>query len=138
MKKAAAIFSILMGSTMFGTWTFLLSTRQFPEIQTVPLESGYLLVAEFLTAVSLIVAGYGVLRSRPWALALILVALGELIYCTIRFAGELGQDGSAPGLAFFSVVAAGGLILAASLVRREGREPSLRGGSQGGQKAEEP
>ncbi len=125
MKKIAAIFSILMGLTMFGTWTFLLSTRQFSGIQTVPLESGYLLVAEFLTAASLVVAGYGVLTNRPWALALMLVALGQLIYCTIRYAGELGQGGSTPGLAFFTAVAAGGLIFASYLAIRAGQEGSL-------------
>jgi len=112
MQKAAAIFSILMGVTMFGTWAFLLLSNQFPAIRTVPLESGYLLVAEFLTAVALIVAGYGVLTHQPWGLALMLVALGELIYCTIRYAGELGQGGSLAGLTFFSLVAAGGLIFA--------------------------
>jgi hypothetical protein len=49
-------------------------------------------------AAALIIAGYGVLTQRQWALALMPVALGELIYCTIRFAGELGQSGSLAGL----------------------------------------
>jgi hypothetical protein len=118
MKKAAAIFSILMGVMMFGTWAFLFLFNQFPGIRTVPLESGYLLVAEFLTAAALIIAGYGVLTRRQWALALMLVALGELIYCTIRFAGELGQNGSLAGLGFFSAVAVGGLVFASYLVMR--------------------
>lgn len=121
MKKAAAIFSILMGVMMFGTWAFLLLSNQFPEIRTLPIESGYLLVAEFLTAAALIIAGYGVLTRRQWALALMLVALGQLIYCTIRFAGELGQGGSLAGLGFFSSVAAGGLIFASYLVIRGGQ-----------------
>ncbi len=112
MKKAAAIFSILMGLMMFGTWAFLLLFNQFPQVRTLPLETGYLLVAEFLTAAALVVAGCGVLVHRPWASPLLLVALGELVYCTIRFAGELGQGGSMAGLGFFSAVAAGGLVLA--------------------------
>lgn len=124
MKKAAAVFSMLMGSMMFGTWAFLLLTDQFPEIHTMPLESGYLLVAEFLTAAALVLAGHGVLTDRRWAMPLLLVALGELIYCTIRFAGELGQDGAVPGLAFFSVVAAAGLVLAIYLVFGAGRQDS--------------
>ena len=121
MKKAAAIFSILMGVMMFGTWAFLFLFNQFPEIRTLPLESGYLLVAEFLTAAALIIAGYGVLTRRQWASALMLVALGELIYCTIRFAGELGQSGSLAGLGFFTAVAVGGLIFASYLVIRAGK-----------------
>ena len=116
MNKAAAIFSILMGLMMSGTWAFLLLFNRFPAVRTVPLETGYLLVAEFLTAAELVVAGYGVLVHWQWAPALLLVALGQLVYCTIRFAGELGQSGSVAGLAFFSTVAAGALVFAAYLV----------------------
>jgi len=97
MKKAAAIFTIAMGVMMLGSWSFLFLTNQFPEARTLPLQTGYLLTAEFLTRGCLIAAGYGILTRRSWALPLILVALGELIYCTIRFAGELGQGGSLPG-----------------------------------------
>ncbi len=116
MKKAAAIFSIAMGLMMLGTWAFLLLTNQFPEITTLPLQSGYLLTAEFLTAAALIAGGYGILSRRAWAFPLLLVAIGELIYCTIRFAGELGQGGSLPGLIFFSAVGLSGLVFAALLV----------------------
>lgn len=116
MKKAAAVFAIAMGVMMLGTWAFLLLTDQFPEVRTLPLQSGYLLVAEVLTGAGLIAAGYGLLTRRPWALSLVLVALGELIYCTIRFAGELGQGGSLPGLIFFSAVGIAGLVFAVLLV----------------------
>ncbi len=125
MKRSAAIFSILMGLAMSGTWGFLLLSNQFPEIRTLPLESSYLLAAEFLTAVALLVAGYGVLTRRPWAPSLMLVALGELIYCTIRFAGELGQGGSSTGLAFFTAVAAGGLLFSAYFVIQAGSPSRL-------------
>lgn len=116
MKKGAAIFSILMGLAMFGTWSFLFLFAGFPQVQTHPLETGYLLAAEFLTAAALVAAGYGVLSHRNWAMPLILVALGELIYCAIRFAGELGQGGSLGGLAFFSLVGVAGMIFATGLV----------------------
>ncbi len=116
MKKAAPIFSILMGLMMTGTWAYMLVFGQFPEIRTVPLEAGYLLAAEGLTASALIVAGYGALTGRPWAPALNLLALGELLYCAVRFAGELGQGGSPAGLLFFSLVAAGSLLFGCYMV----------------------
>jgi hypothetical protein len=116
MKKAAAIFSILMGLMMLGTWSFLFLTDQFPQARTLPIETGYLLVAEFLTSAALIAAGYGFLSGRKWGMPLILVALGELIYCTIRFAGELGQGGSSAGLVFFTTVGAFGILFAIYLV----------------------
>lgn len=121
MKKAAAYFSIAMGLMMLGTWAFLLLTDQFPQVRTLPLETGYLLTAEFLTAAALILGGYGVLAGRPWALPLLLVAIGELVYCTIRFAGELGQQGSLSGLIFFSLVGLSGVVFAGILVASIGR-----------------
>lgn len=116
MKKAAAIFCMLMGLMMFGTWAFLFLFSGYPQAKTVPLETGYLLAAEFLTAAALVTAGYGILSERKWARPLTLVALGELIYCTIRFAGELGQDGSLVGLAFFSSVSFLALIFTVYLL----------------------
>lgn len=91
MKKGAAIFSILMGVTMTGTWLFLFISEGVPQVRTLPVETGYLLTAEFLTAGALVVGGYGVLSHQKWAMSLLLVALGQLIYCVIRYAGELGR-----------------------------------------------
>ncbi len=122
MKKTAAVFSILMGAMLLGTWGYLFLSNNYPEASTFPLETGYLLVAEFLTGAALIAAGYGILANRRWGLPLILVALGELVYCTVRFAGELGQGGSLPGLAFFTAVAAFGIIFAAVLVVTTSRQ----------------
>jgi hypothetical protein len=125
MKKGAAIFSIAMGLMMLGTWAFLLLTDRFPQVRTLPLQTGYLLTAEFLTAATLIAAGYGVFTGRSWALPLLLVAIGQLIYCTIRFAGELGQAGSLAGLIFFSAVGLTGLVFAILLVIITARRRSV-------------
>ncbi len=122
MKKGAAIFAILMGLMMGGTWGYLFLSNNYPAAATAPLETGYLLVAEFLTSATLIVGGYGMLSGRRWGLPLILVALGELVYCTVRFAGELGQGGSVPGLAFFTAVAAFGILFAIYLVISTSRQ----------------
>jgi len=125
MQKAASIFGIAMGLMMLGTWAFLLLRDQFPQIRTLPLQSGYLLAAEFLTAVALVAGGIGVLQARAWALPLLLVALGELIYCTVRFAGELGQSGSVAGLMFFSAVGMAGIVFACLLVASSARRAGL-------------
>ena len=58
MKTGAAPFSILMGVTMFGTWLFLFINAGVPQVRTLPVETGYLLTAEFLTASALVVGGY--------------------------------------------------------------------------------
>ncbi len=122
MYKAAAIFSIAMGVMMLGTWAFLLLTDQFPAIRTVPLQTGYLLTAEFLTGAALVAGGIGVLKAYAWAPPLLLIAIGELIYCTVRYAGELGQGGSLPGLIFFSAVGLAGVVFACLLIVSGGRQ----------------
>jgi hypothetical protein len=119
-EKSAAVFSILMG-LMTGTWILFLLDR-FPQARTSPIETAYLLVAEFLASTALIVAGYGIFSHRNWGMPLILVALGELIYCTIRFAGELGQGGSVAGLAFFTSVGAIAIVFAIYLIKSASRQ----------------
>ncbi len=116
MKKAVAIFSILMGLMMLGTWAYLFLFNLYPQAKTLPVETGYLLVAESLTSLGLIAGGFGTLLRRNWGLPLSLVALGELVYCTIRFAGELGQSDSVAGMMFFTAVGAFGIGFAVYLV----------------------
>lgn len=114
-----------MGLMMFGTWSFLFLSNRYPEALTLPIETGYLLVAELLTSATLVLGGYGTLSQRKWATPLILVALGELIYCTIRFAGELGQADSLPGLAFFTTVGAFGVAFAVYRVASTNNQKSI-------------
>jgi hypothetical protein len=47
-----------------------------------------------------------------------------LIYCAIRFAGELGQAGNLGGLVFFSLVGVSGLVFAAGLIIGASRQNS--------------
>ncbi len=122
MKKAAAVFTLAMGVIMLGTWLYLFIFPGYPQAATAPLETAYLLTAEFLTSAALIVSGYGVLTQRWWGLPLILLALGELVYCAIRFAGELGQEGSMPGLVFFTTVGIFGIAFAVYLVTSVSRK----------------
>ena len=102
MKKIIAYFSILMGTSLIATWVVLFLKGSMPDDTALKLAS--LLTAEFLTGLSLIVAGYGVLTRRSWGLSLQLVALGMLLYCTTYSIG-LGEGGKTPILIFFATVA---------------------------------
>jgi hypothetical protein len=105
MKKTVAIFSILMGVALIGTWIVLFALGNVPELATSPLETGLLLVAEFLTGASLIVGGSGLLVHARWGMPLNLVALGMLLYVSTYYTGILGQEGNAPAAVFMAVVA---------------------------------
>jgi hypothetical protein len=105
MKKTKAIFSILMGTALIGTWLVLFVLGNVPELATSPLEIGLLLVAEFLTGASLIVGGSGLLARARWGMPLELVALGMLLYVSTYYTGILGQEGNAPAAVFMAMVA---------------------------------
>jgi hypothetical protein len=105
MKKAVAIFSILMGTALIGTWLVLFLLGEVPELATSPLETGLLLVAEFLTGASLIVGGSGLVARKRWGMPLDLVALGMLLYVSTYYTGILAQEGNTPAALFMAVVA---------------------------------
>ncbi len=83
MRKAAAIFSLFCGAAMLITWGTLLGTGRVPELNTTPLEAGFLLAAEFLTAFTLILGGFGLLSGRVWGFNTDVAGLGMLLYCTV-------------------------------------------------------
>jgi hypothetical protein len=120
MRKIEAIFSILMGAALVGTWIVLFLLGNVPELATSPLETGLLLVAEFLTGLSLIVGGIGLLTRARWGMPLDLVALGMLLYVSTYYTGILGQQGNTPaavfmaGVAIFTIVILGYAVPAAS------------------------
>jgi hypothetical protein len=86
-----------------------------PELQTSTFKTLFLLAAEFLTAISLILAGYGLATGKSWGLRADLTALGMLLYCTIFSTGALGA-GSTPAAIFFCSVAVLAFIFSARLV----------------------
>ncbi|MGE5124589.1 MAG: hypothetical protein ACM3H7_08725 [Acidobacteriaceae bacterium] len=104
MKKASSIFSLFCGFAMLAVWVILLATGQVVELRTTPIEASFLLVAEFLTAIILILGGTGVLTRKPWGLRTEMVALGLLLYCAVYSIGVFGQGGNAPAAGFFVVI----------------------------------
>ncbi len=111
MVITASIFSLFCGIGMLVVWGILLATGQVVELLTSPFQTAFLLGAEFLTAASLILGGFGLLRRKSWGLRADLAALGMLLYCSVFSIGVFGQGGQAPAVIFFTVVA----ILAATL-----------------------
>ena len=94
MKKAASIFSLFCGVSMFVVWGILLVTGRVVELRTEPFGTIFLLGAEFLTSISLLIGGFGLLSSKSWGLRTDLAALGMLLYCTVFSIGVFGQQGN--------------------------------------------
>lgn len=76
---------------MLAMWFLLLIKREVPELKTKPTQIFLHLVAEFLTAIMLIIGGIGFIMNQPWGVALFFIAIGMGIYSTINAAGFYGQ-----------------------------------------------
>jgi hypothetical protein len=107
--KFAAWCSLSIGILMLAQWSFFIAAGQVPELRTEPIRIAFHLVAEGATALALIVAGFSLLRGRPWARVLGLVANGMLVYTVIVSPGYFAQSGQWPLVGMFGLL----LVLAA-------------------------
>lgn len=104
LRRTAAIYAIVVGFTMIGMWIMLLATGQVPELSTTPIEITFLLVVEFLTAIMLLIGGFGLITNRNWGFKAYLLSMGLLIYAVVNAAGHSGQQGDLAMIVVFGVV----------------------------------
>jgi hypothetical protein len=93
IRKIAAIYALIIGIAMIGMWLSLIATNQVPEINTEPIRITYHLIGEFLTAVLLLLGGFGLFTNRGWGFHVFLISMGMLLYTVIVSAGYYGQLG---------------------------------------------
>jgi hypothetical protein len=103
-RKTIATYSIIVGIAMIGVWIVQLLTGQALELQTAPIEIAMAIVADWLTAIVLIVAGVGLFSTRNWAHKLYLFALGMLVYSMLISAGYFGQLENTMFVALFAIL----------------------------------
>jgi len=104
MRRAAAIYAIVVGVLMFGQWAMFLVTGNVPELQTEPIRIAFHLAGEFTTAALLVVGGFGLLTLRKWGYHVFLLALGMLLYTIIVSPGYFGQLGQWVFVLMFAVL----------------------------------
>lgn len=95
-----AIYSVLIGSFMIGFWVFALSTNQIPP-EEKPWLITFHVLAEFSTAILLIVSGAGLWFGSKWARMLSPLALGLLLYAVINSPGYYAQKNNLPMVVMF-------------------------------------
>jgi hypothetical protein len=103
VRKLASIYSIIIGVAMFCMWSAFLITNQVPEINTAPLKIIYHLLAEFLTAILLLIGGFGLLTKKVWGFHLHLISMGMLLYTVIVSAGYYANLGDMIMVGMFTV-----------------------------------
>lgn len=91
--KFTGAYGIIVGLLMLGQWGLFLAAGQVPELKTESIRLAFHLVAEFATAVTLVVASLALFRRASWATSLYLVAAGMLVYSVVVSPGYFAQRG---------------------------------------------
>jgi hypothetical protein len=105
-----ALFAIVVGLIMLVQWSFLYVSNQIPELENEPVRICFHIVAEVVTALSLIAGGVALLAGLDWAVQVYHVSLGMLFYTAIVSPGYFAQKGDWKWVGIFSVLIAGGLV----------------------------
>ena len=105
----SALFAIVVGLIMLAQWSFLLISKQIPELDNEPVRIWFHILAEGMTALSLIVSGIALIRGLYWAIRVYHVSVGMLFYTAIVSPGYFAQKGDWKWLGIFSILIAGGL-----------------------------
>ncbi len=102
--KAAAVFSMVVGISMILMWMMFYFTGSIPELESEPARIAMHLLAEFATALALIIAGWGLLKAKTWGVNIYLLATGALLYTMIQSPGYFVQSGEAGFVVMFVVL----------------------------------
>ena len=89
---------------MIFMWLVFIATNQVPEINTAPIKISYHLIAEFLTAILLLIGGFGLLTKRVWGFHLYLISMGMLLYTVIVSAGYYANLGDLMMVGMFTIL----------------------------------
>lgn len=116
--KLPGIYGIFVGLMMLAQWVFFLATGQVPELQTEPWRIAFHLVAEFITAIGLIVSGGMLMKRVAWGARSYLFFSGMLAYTVIASPGYFAQQGQWPLVVMFVVLLALSLFFAKTIVNK--------------------
>mgnify|MGYP000302969650 CR=1 FL=1 len=117
LRRLASAYAIGVGLAMLGMWTAFYLAGEISDLTTAPLEIGFHLLAEGLTAIALLAAGVGLLRDWGAAVRLLPVALGMLLYTVVNSAGYYAPLGEWPMVGMFLALTALTLVLVLAILR---------------------
>lgn len=100
------MYAVCVGIAMMGMWSVFLATGSVPELEETPVMIFFHIAAEFLTAIVLLLGGFGVFTARSWGFRVYLVAMGMVLYSTISEGlGYYGERGNVALIVMFAVLA---------------------------------
>lgn len=105
MKKAVAIYALVVGILMVCMWVFFIVSGNVHEFESKPWEIICHLIAEFATAILLIAAAVVEFKKIRLGKPLLLAGFGMLLYTVIVSPGYYAQRGEIPFVLMFFVLA---------------------------------
>ena len=127
LRKAAAVFAIVVGAMMIGQWAFFIAAGEVTELETEPVRISFHLAAEFLTAAVLVIAGLALIKQKDWAFPIFMLALGMLSYTIVVSPGYFAQDGDYVFVGMFVVL---WVLTVAFILLGVKEEGGIRGGGR--------
>ncbi len=118
LRRVAAVYCFFIGVSMIGMWSVFLSTGSVPEIDVKPAEIGLHLIAEFSTAIFLIIAALGLLTKKDWGFNAYLIASGLLTYTLIVSPGYYVTRDEIIFVAMFALFLIIDLVLLAFMLKK--------------------
>ena len=104
MKKAVSVYALVVGIGMLGMWLFFIATGNVGEFESRPAEIVFHLIAEFGTALLLIIAAALRFGGKAVGRPLLLTGFGMLLYTVIVSPGYYFQRGEVPFVVMFFVL----------------------------------
>lgn len=115
MNVFVAVYVIVVGVFMIGFWGFLAATGQ-AELRQRPWDMRFHLLAEFATAVLLVLSGAGAFLGLAGIPIVAPVALGMLLYTVVNSAGFYAGRANRPMVGMFLVLSLMTLVSIAALL----------------------
>lgn len=89
LRKIIAVYSLVIGISIIGLWVMLMLTGEITEGK---FEISFHITSEFIMAITLLIAGYGLLKGKIFARSVFLISNGMLIYSVLNAAGYYGES----------------------------------------------
>jgi hypothetical protein len=86
-KKIAGLYALLVGISIIATWIYFYARGSVPGMDTNPTMTSFHIVAEIMTALTLLAGGIGLLGGRGWGLKTYMLGVGMLLYAIVNSPG---------------------------------------------------
>lgn len=113
----SAMYAIFIGAVMLGQWAVALGSGGVPNLDSEPVGALVQLAVRLMSAVMLLIGGFGVWTNRSWGYRGFLVSMGMLMYSLLDSTTFYLQSGNLLLVWLLAVAAIVTVVLIAQAMR---------------------